>query len=362
MKFSHSTTVSSLVWKLPSQLHETQAETIEQLGYQHKFFRYDEPVPAGTDIVFIQGPYGSLRPFVGSLLRIPREQRPVVIYWFQQSLDLAQSTWVSDVSTRVFSDIYRQYLAPKPVGRPLEGLVNRYFPNRGARLGFLGDIQALHRLKLLDVLALSSTVYARLLRGIGIDSVVVPRGYHPGYGRRLNLERDLAAVWMGKLRTAKRRQAIHWIREELKKRGLNMQIFDGVENQFIYGEERTQILNRAWFVLNVFFSGPADELSIRFFVAGANGAVVMTERGLNDYPFRPGKQIVECPVEEMPNTIEHYLNHPDQWRAISESMFELIQKKLTLEASIGNLLERAEALREARGIRREETVEARELV
>jgi hypothetical protein len=361
MRSSQRARVSSLVWKLPSELHETQAETIEQLGYRHQFFRYDQPIPASTDIVFIQGPYGSLRPFVRHLLNIPRELRPVLIYWFQQSLDMAQSTWVSDVGERVFSDIYRDFPAPRQFARPLKEIVHRYFPNAGARLGFLGDIKALHRLELPDILALSSTVYSRLLRGIGIDSVVVPRGYHPGYGQSLDLERDIAAVWMGKLRTAKRRQAIHWIREELNQRGLSMKIFDGVENKFIFGEQRTRILNRTWFVLNVFFSGPTDELSIRFFFAGANGAVVLSERGLNDYPFRPGEHIVEAPVEEMPEKIEYYLRHPEEWLAISKNMLELIQKELTLEASIRKLLDRAEALREVRDLRHQ-AVEAGELV
>ena len=67
-----------------------------------------------------------------------------------------------------------------------------------------------------------------------------------------------------------------------------MCIFDGEENDFIFGPKRTEILNRTWFVLNVFFSGPTDELSIRFFVSASNGAVVMTEPGLNRYPFRAG--------------------------------------------------------------------------
>jgi len=64
---------------------------------------------------------------------------------------------------------------------------------------------------MLDVLALSSTYYADYLARFGINAIVVPRGYSSLYGSIRNTNRDIAAVWMGKIRTKRRSNAIYWI-------------------------------------------------------------------------------------------------------------------------------------------------------
>ena len=204
----------------------------------------------------------------------------------------------------------------------------------------------LHNQGLLDVLALSSTVYAEIFARYGINSLVVPRGYHPDYGSLLRRERDIAVIWMGKRRTRRRQATLSWLQNQLKQRGLVMHIYDGYENNFIFDEERTQLLNRTRFVLNIFFSGPTDELSIRYYVAAANGAVMLTEPGQNKYPFIPGKHLVECPLEKMPDTIEYYLNHQAEWSALSNAMLEFMRREVTLEKSISRILTQAENMLE----------------
>lgn len=116
---------------------------------------------------------------------------------------------------------------------------------------------------------------------------------------------------------------------------------DNEERPFIFRDERTEILDRASFVLNV-LTHPKDELSIRYYVAAANGAVVLTELGESEYPLVPGKHLVECSVEEMPDTIMYYLIHPDEWRAISTEMLRVMREELTLERSIAAILSAAE--------------------
>jgi hypothetical protein len=149
---------------------------------------------------------------------------------------------------------------------------------------------------------------------------------------------------MGKIRTRRRKKIIHDLSHEMQRHGKVMNIYDGVTNPFIFGDTRTEILNRTWFVANVFFSGPTDELSIRYFISGANGAVVLTEPGLNKYPFVPGTHLVEAPVSEMSDKIFYYLDHPQEWEEISHNMTSLIQNELTLRNSISQLLDRAEEI------------------
>ena len=333
--------VASLVWRLPSGIHESQADVVQKLGYRHHFFRFDEPIPSGADILLVQGPYGTLLPVVRQLMDYPPERRPVLAYWFQQSLDMRWPEWIHIPLAQMFSDLIRYYHQAGWVGNGLHRIAPGFMASKGRRLCFLGDMLWLHRHRLLDVLALTSTVYAENLARYGIASVLVPRGYHPDYGEVRTLQRDIAVVWMGKTRNKRRRRAVYWLRDQLEKRGQIMHIYDNEENPFIFGEERTRILNRAWFVLNV-FTRPTDELSIRYYIAAANGAVVLTEPGKNKYPFVPGKHLVECPVQEMPDTVMHYLEHPEEWRSISEEMLSLMKSELTLERSIASILARAE--------------------
>lgn len=336
-----SITVASLVWDMSSGLHETQAKVVAHLGYQHRFFRFDEPIPQDTDIVLVQGPFGTLLPLAKQLLGCPSGQRPVLAYWFEESLNMLRPNSIRRLLAAVFSDLLRYYGEAGWIGSWLDHTVTGLMRAKGRRFGFLGDILWLQRHQLLDVLALSSTLYAEYLAHSGIASLLVPRGYHPDYGEVRNLDRDIAVVWMGKMRNRRRKRAVNWLRDQLERRGQIMRVFDGVGNPFIFGEQRTQILNRAWFVLNA-YPDPTCELSIRFYIAAANGAVVLTEPGENRYPFVPGKHLVECSVEDMPDAVMYYLKHPDEWRSISEEMLSLMKTDLTLESSVAAILTEAE--------------------
>jgi hypothetical protein len=342
-------TVASLVWQLPSELHEAQAKVVQQLGHEHHFFYATDPIPTDAEIILVQGPYGSLLHLTEQLLQYPADQRPVLAYWFQQSMHWLQPDILRQWCARFFSDLHQNYSnGTSPL---LAQVAPVQLRSRGKRLGFLGDIFWLQDHGLLDMLILSSTVYAEYLDQHNISSIVLPRGSHPSYGTVLQQERDIAAVWMGKIRTRRRRQAIDWLRHEIEQRGQVLQIYDGVENGFIYGRKRAGILNRTRFVLNVFFSGPTDELSIRYYIAAANGAVILSEPGENLYDFVPGEHLVERPIEEMPDAIMHYLEHPDQWQAIHHNMQRLIRQEVTLENSISRILSRAEMLLVQRKVR-----------
>lgn len=332
-------TVGGVVWELPSQLHEVQAEAVQKLGYAHRYVFVQEPLPRDLDILLIQGPYGSMLPLFRQVAARKAAGRPAVAYWFQQSLSLIRPEWLCELAAGAFSDL-RSGLGDGVGYRALDRIAGPLL-NKGSRLRFLGDILWLSRHGLVEVLALSSTVYAGWLERRGIPSVVVPRGHHPSYGRVMDLERPIAAVWMGKIRTKRRRERLYWLRDQLTKRGLEMRIHDGVEKPFIFDDERTEILNRARFVLNIYFAGPDDELSIRFFVAAANGAVVLTEPGRNRYPFVPGKHLVESAFERMPDVIEYYVQHEDERRAIADRMHKLVTEDLTLERSAKTILDLA---------------------
>ena len=284
----------------------------------------------------------SLLPLTIQMLGLPKEERPAVVYWFQQSLSIPMFPKIRKPIERTYSELYQYHDKNDPIIKIAKSIAPEHIVNKGSRLGFIADIQWLHEHELIDLFVLSSTYYAEYFERCGIPSIVVPRGYHPIYGDLQQQERDIAVTWMGKLRTRRRRDAVHWIREQIEKQGRMMHIYDGVENDFIFGPARNSILNRTWFVPNVYFSGPADELSIRYFVAGSNGAVTITEAGYNRYRFMPGEHFVECDVKEMPDIVDYYMNHEDEWQTISSNMHNLIKHELTLENTMLTILSHVE--------------------
>ena len=331
--------VANMIW-VESELHQAQRDTVKQLGYKCTDFYYNETIPTGANIILVQGPYGPILPLVKQLQLYPKETRPVFIYWFQQNLNLSVPKPLRQFFGRLFSNLVYTF---KQAGW-LEIWLHKLFPNffgvRGRYLANIGDILWLHKQGMLDVLGLSSKIYVRIFLDLGIQSTFVQRGYDPRYGKILDEDRDIALVWMGAIRNKRRRRFVYWLKDQLEKRGLTMLIFDGVNTPFIFGEKRTQILNRTWFVANIYEHLTYD-LSVRFIHAGANGAVVITEPSPNQYPFVPGIHMVECPVKEMPNRIMYYISHPEEWEKISSANFKLISEELTLERTISTLMEAA---------------------
>lgn len=339
--------VVSLVWHV-GDLENAQAETIQSLGFNHSFLAFNAEIPRSTDIVIAQGPYGPLSPFVHQLCALPPDARPLFVYWFQQSLDLRIPRFLQTIVNPFFSGLRNSTPDAHLAMRVQQIIYNRLFANSATRLGYLGDLFWMHAHGLPDLLVLSSTVYAKHLATMGMPSLVVARGYHPSYGRLLHNKRDIPAVWMGKLRTRRRRAAVFWLQQQLAKHGLEMYIIDGVTHRFIFGKERTELLNRAWFVLNIWFSDMNDELSIRYFIAGANGAVVLTEPGNNIYPFIPNHHLVERPIHEMPDAILYYIEHPKEWQRLSENMTHLLTTELTLRRSLEQVMAQAQIMLEER--------------
>lgn len=337
--------IASMYWDSLGELHKTQADEIMKMGYSHEFFESEELIPNDVNVILVQGPYGSIVSLVEQLMMMPCESRPVLAYWFQQSLQFIGPRYFNSNISKLFSDLYWLQM-PGWYDDSRNDDRKPGCPSwlRGTRLGFMGDILWLDRNRLLDLLVLSSSVYADYLSSERIPSTVVARGYHPGYGRDLGLERDIAVLWMGKTRTHRRQKIIYGLREKLVSQGLIMHIYDGVNDDFIFGERRTELLNRSKFVLNVNSFGPVDELSIRYFIAAANGAVILREPNDNQYPFVPGKHLVECAPEQMAEVIAHFLNRPDELEKISANMRQLVTTDLTLSKSLETILERATSI------------------
>jgi len=194
---TNNPTVASLIWTSNSGVHLPQGKVIQQLGYNHCFFKYDEPIPSNADIIVIQGPYGRLLPFFSQYREIPENEKPILIYWFQQNLYISIPLWLHYFLGVVYSDAYNTF-DPNPFFLTFNMLLNKIKPNRGSRFANLGDILWLDRNNLLEILATPASEYQKIFKSFGINSLLIPRGYHPDYGEIRDLFRDIAVFGWGK--------------------------------------------------------------------------------------------------------------------------------------------------------------------
>lgn len=333
-------TVVSLVWGEPGEQLLAQGDVVRSLGYEHSFMDFSDDVPPEAGILLIQGPYGSVRPLAKRLLQDPSRRRQlVVVYWFQQNLAVGLPPIIDRFAPAVIHGI-----ASRPARGGVSGMWRRLIPARlrhpGGRVENLGSLRWLHRHGLVDVQACSSTVFRDRLAREGIEAIVVPRGYHPRYGERRRVERDIAAVWLGKMRSRRRRRIVYGLRDRLSELGLEMRIHDGEDRPFIYGEARTALLNRAKIVVNVHVR-PTDEISIRHYVAMANGAVVLSEPNCNSYPFRAGTHYLESEPGRFADVILDIESYPRRREEIAARAEALITEELSLTNSVATLLEAA---------------------
>ena len=140
----------------------------------------------------------------------------------------------------------------------------------------------------------------------GLAPIVVGMGYHPDCGRDLGLARDIDVVWPGKPGSRRRRRLVFRMRAELAQRGTTLLVIDGVHRAYVFGEERARLLNRTKIVLNLSREKWGDN-SMRFFLAAANGALVVSEPTLRHSDFTAGVHLVEAPLDRLAETVQAYL-------------------------------------------------------
>jgi len=160
----------------------------------------------------------------------------------------------------------------------------------------------------------------------------VPLGYDPGYGRDLGLRRDLDALFLGEQRIPRRRHVL----AGLRKQGVNLTTRGDWSDPALWGDRRTELLNRSKVVLNI-QRFPSEFSGLRFVLGMANGALVVSEPVYDAHPFVAGRHFVSASVEEMPAVIRHYLEHEDERRRIADEAYTFVTRQLTMERSVSTL-------------------------
>jgi hypothetical protein len=228
-----------------------------------------------------------------------------------------------------------------PARRTLCWLNSRMF-----RFRYLGDYLHAFRKGWLDLLADSSALYAELRSRHGLPCLFAPWGGTSRWYEDLNLERDIDVLWMGKLATRRRQRMLERVLAELRASGIRIHNVDGVENPFVFGEDRTHLLNRAKITLNITRTWYDDNFS-RLSMAASNRSLVVSEPLLPHCPpCKPGMHYVSASAENLGQTILHYLRHEEQRLSIVETAYQLFTTELRMQNSVKIIMDEAVRIRQ----------------
>lgn len=308
------------------------------LGHHPSFFSIEEGRPPEKEVIFLHGPRG---PFLQILQRAAcAKPRPTVVCWNTQGLPDLRIPWpvmrtIARQRLRLW-DLLR-YRDHRPGATPafIQSL-NR----RMARFFFLGQYLRAFSRDWIDVFADISAVYATVLSKQGLPVIHAPFGSMVGTHEHLAVERDIDVLWMGARATRRRSRIIDRVRVELRQRGARMYVVDGHERPFVFGSERTLLLNRSKITLNL-LRVRHDENSMRFCLAAPNRSMIVSEPTLPHVPsWEPGTHYICAPLENLVDTLCHYLEHEEERLRVTEQAYRLATTKLTFGPSIAAIMEK----------------------
>jgi len=332
-------------WRQGDGLTSRIFNTLSGLGCEVINFHHDARLPEDLDVVLAYGPWGSLVPLANQLLTCPLFQRPPFALWMTEQLsNPAIPEWIHYLISAMRSRAERLAFRKRA---PREWQLDprlHWLTTKALRFRYYGDLHWLHRQGILSVLAVGSQWLADFLRVRGFDPIVAYLGFHPDWGADLGLERDISVLWIGKPATKRRRRLLERVRAELRERGVEILMIDGVENPYVFGEERTVLLNRTRIILNI-LRAEWDNHSLRYFLAASNHALIVTEPTLPHIPFLPGVHLVEAPIEQLADMIYYYLSHEEERQRIADQAYQLVTTELTMRNSVKHILEQIVSVR-----------------
>jgi hypothetical protein len=208
----------------------------------------------------------------------------------------------------------------------LRGRLGKLLASKAKRFRYYGDLLWLKREGILTCVVQGSGLSKRVLarHGFRIYSPPSPSSF-PEWGADLRLERDIPVLWIGKVATRRRRRLLEQVEGELDKSGVQLLRIDGERHPYVFGEERTVLLNRTKVVLNL-LRAEWDNNAMRFHIAALNRALVVTEPMFDQTTFVPGVHLVESPIDQISSRILHYLAHDDERQVITEQAYQLITR------------------------------------
>lgn len=294
----------------------------------------NEPFPTGIDLLLAYGPFtrqSSMLPTARRLAALPRAARPRLAWWLTEGIpDPRLPTPFVHALARARLQLDERLSTPLQKNKSMRWLT------AGHRLRVFGELCWLRDHQVLDVLAVTSASRARYLNARGFNAIVVPLGYAAAsYGKSLNLTRDIDVGFLGNLRAPRRAKILERVVNELNERGISVT----VQND-LYGEQRTEFLNRTRVLLNI-LRAPQDFVGQRFLLAGANKTLIVSEPMADSAPFENGKHLVVAPIPQLAERVAYYLQNENARAALAENAYQLTTHELAIEKMVARILQHA---------------------
>ncbi|MEM7333019.1 MAG: glycosyltransferase [Chloroflexota bacterium] len=341
--------VAVVCWKPDDGIALVIGDELRNLGYKLSFIDPNHKQIADVDFIFSFGPYGRFLKVPQLYSQVPPQDRPIMIHWNTEGIPDLRMPWslvrfLSKLRSKYerLVESERSFLGKLLRQRPLSLLRTRFI-----RYLYVGDYYYAYNNGWLDVFSDSSSIYAKLHnQNNKLPTVVAAWGGTQRWYKGMSLERDIDVLWIGKRGSMRRSQLVDYVRDELKKHNVNMYIADGEENPFIFGDERTEYLNRSKITLNITRTWYDDNYS-RFSMAAPNRSLVVSEPLLpHCEEYKEGVHYVSAPIEELPERILHYLKNEDAREQIVENAYQLITNELSFKKQIDKIMQVALRKRE----------------
>jgi hypothetical protein len=322
-------TVAIVKWSSNDGIAEAIRDELVAQNYQTLYFRFDEPIPSNADVVLTFAPYGEFLQIPRQLARLPRAQRPTFVHWSTENPPNPRLPWVLNRTLA----LGRSRLEQNP-------LLFSALHNRMIRYRIMGDYLYAHAQGVLDVFVESSMVFADWYNSHEVPTMFAPWGSVKKWYADLGLERDIDVLWMGQRRTPRRSNLIEQIRSALNAEGYRMYVADGAERPFLYGKQRTELLNRTKITLSLLAAAPYDNIfHYRFRLAAPNRSLLLTEQELPHCPvYQEGIHYVEAHADALIETILHYLKDVNARTQITEQAYILATEQMTLAHSVESIM------------------------
>ena len=333
--------VGVIRWQIDDAIADAIAYELHQLGHSPTFFLHDQPIPTTVDVLFSFAPYNRLMQIPYQLAQLPEDKRPFFLHWNIENGPDPQIPWaINRRIAGVRSWIDRLHDNDAAWSNALQSLPPvRWIDSRLTRYRLIGEYHYAYRAGLLNLLFESSRIYTDQRQAHGIPAIFVPWGTVPSWYEDMQLTRDIDVLWMGKRRTKRRSELLDEIDQRLSALGYHVYIADNEVKPFVYGDERTRMLNRAKITLNIEAAPYDNALPYRYHVVAPNRSLVVSETLHPHYPTRPGVHYVAASYEQMVETLIYYLEHDAERQQIVEAAYRLVTEELTFGHAIRTIMD-----------------------
>jgi hypothetical protein len=339
--------VGVVFWQQDDEIGSMIADTLENFQCRTINFLYNKKLPEALDAVLVYGPLGSLVPLANQLLTYPLSQRPLFIMWMTEQFPNPElPEWIRHqfgmMRSRLERLVFRQNNQDEWQVIPYLRWVTR----KMNRFRYFGDLYWLSQENILSILAIPSPWIANSLYNQGFNPIIADIGFDSTcseWVEDLGLKRDIPVLWLGKTEPKRRKRILMRIQAELKERGIDLLMVDGVHHPYVFGKERTRLLNRTKIVLNV-LRAEWDDNAMRYCLAAPNRALIVTEPTLNHTPFVSNIHLVEANVNNITDRICYYLSHEEEREEIVEQAYQLVTTEMTMQSGVEKILEQVALL------------------